>query len=102
TVEVSVPQFVEDTGFGGATPTYKRFRVQYLVTLRGIPETGGGRRNECYGSNALWDIVDAGGLNFWTLLRWEDTDPLPDNIRCATGTYKGSLGILRASWGQCN
>jgi len=99
-VEMKVPQFIEDTSFPG-TAFYKRFRVQYLVTLRGIHPAGGDRRNECYGSNALWDLQDAGGLNFWTLVRWEETDPLPEGSRCDTGTYIGSLGMLRAQWGQC-
>jgi hypothetical protein len=99
-VELTVPQFIEDTSFPG-TPFLKRYRVQYLVTLRGIEPSAGDRRNECYGSNALWDFQDLGGLNFWTLLRWEDTDPLPESVRCATGTYVGSLGLLRAQWGKC-
>jgi hypothetical protein len=98
-VEISVPGFTEEGGTGD--PNLRRFRVQYVMTLRGIPETGG-RRSECYGGTALWDFFDQPDSQiFWTLIRWEDLQPLSETARCQGTTYKGTLGMLRSFWGQC-
>jgi hypothetical protein len=87
--------YAEDPTFPNTTDL-KRYNVQYTMTLV-YPESSG-RGTECYGANALWDLI-GGNRNEWSLLRWEDLEPIP-NPNCS-GTYMGTLGVLRVREGEC-
>jgi hypothetical protein len=87
--------YSEDPTYNNTTDL-KRYNVQYTLTLV-YPESSG-RGIECYGANAKWDLI-GGDRNNWTLLRWEDLEPVP--TPSCRGTYGGTMGVLRVREGEC-
>jgi hypothetical protein len=92
---IAITTFAEDPT-GHNTADLKRYNVVYNLTL--VFPSSPGRGIECYGAVAKWDLI-SGGLNNWSLLRWEDLETIP-NPSCR-GTYIGTLGVLRVREGEC-
>ena len=92
---ISFLVYTEDTTFPNTTDRM-RYNVQYLMTLV-YPESSG-LGTECFGADAKWDLI-GGDRNEWSLLRWEDLGPI-ETSSCS-GTYMGTLGVLRVRVGEC-
>jgi hypothetical protein len=92
---IDFPVFAEDTSFPNTTDR-KRYNVQYFLTL--VYPASSGRGVECYGANAKWDMI-GGDRNDWSVLRWEDLEPIPSPS--CSGTYGGTMGALRVRDGEC-
>jgi hypothetical protein len=97
TAKIVFSVYTEDTSFP-PDPQHdrKRYNVQYTLTLVYPPAPG--RGVECYGANAKWTLV-GGSQNNWSLQRWEDLEPIPSPD--CSGTYMGTLGVLRVREGEC-
>ena len=95
-VQMDFSRFEENDVFPASNET--RYEVTYELTLTFRDETKNPPvdSSERYSGRALWDFVDTGSRNFWTIIKWEDLEP-----QCAPGdsTCQGTLGILRATSG---